>query len=62
LVDSRGRVYKKLPGQFEWEVEGIAGRISSAGVFTATAKGRGYVRVRFRNVEKKIAVVVQKPL
>ena len=62
LVDSRGRFYKKLPGQFEWEVEGNVGRISSVGVFTATAKGRGYVRVRFRNVEKKIAVAVQKPL
>jgi len=59
LIDSRGRVYKKLPGQFEWEVDGKVGRISSAGVFTATANGSGTIRVRFKNnVEKRIPVVI----
>lgn len=58
LVDGRGRIYKKPPAEFRWFVEGNIGKISTTGVFTATANGRGYVRARFKKIEGKIPVLI----
>jgi hypothetical protein len=58
LIDSRGRSYKKPPTQFEWQVGDGVGKVSSTGAFVAQTPGNGYVRVRFKTVEKKIPVVV----
>jgi hypothetical protein len=47
LIDSRARPLVKPPREFQWEVEGKCGGITTEGVFTASDTGKCWIVARF---------------